>query len=113
MLKLKQLVFNSAEKDNSSSSPQSEIERSLKYPEFRIAPNFEGSVIHHHYMYNLGLGKNTGILQRVVSALSRFGPGSFRPGSFRPELFWPWVVLANFGGLFRPDFFQPYGSYLW
>ena len=45
MFKLKQLVFNSAENNNSSSSPQSEIERNLKYPEFRIAPNFEGSAI--------------------------------------------------------------------
>ena len=39
--------------------------------------------------------------------LSHFGPGSFRPGSFRPELFWPWVVLANFGGLFRLIFSNP------
>ena len=38
---------------------------------------------------------------RVVSALSRFGPGSFRPGSFRP-----WVVWAKFGGSFRPNFFE-------
>ena len=37
---------------------------------------------------------------RVVSALSRFGPGLFRPGSFRPL-----VVSANFGGSFRPEFF--------
>ena len=34
---------------------------------------------------------------RVVSALSRFGPESFRPGSIRP-----WVVSAQFGGSFRP-----------
>ena len=33
---------------------------------------------------------------RVVSALSRFGPGSIRP----------WVVSAQFGGLFRPIFSQ-------
>ena len=43
---------------------------------------------------------------RVVSALSRFGPGSFRPGSFRPESFRPWVVSAQFGGSFRPIFFN-------
>ena len=36
---------------------------------------------------------------RVVSALSRFGPGSFRPGSIRP-----WVVSAQFGGSFGPIF---------
>ena len=36
---------------------------------------------------------------RVVSAQSRVGPGLFWPGSFRP-----WVVSANFGGPFRPDF---------
>ena len=36
---------------------------------------------------------------RVVSALSRFGPGSLRPGSIRP-----WVVSAQFGGSFRPFF---------
>ena len=29
---------------------------------------------------------------RVVSALSRFGPGSIRPGSFRPGSIRPWVV---------------------
>ena len=40
---------------------------------------------------------------RVVSAQSRFGPGSFPPGSFRP-----WVVLAQFGGSFRPFFFLNY-----
>ena len=39
---------------------------------------------------------------RVVSALSRFGPGSFRPGSFRPGSIRPWVVSAHFGGSFRP-----------
>ena len=48
---------------------------------------------------------------RVVSALSRFGPGSFRPGSFRPGSFrpgsiLPWVVSAQFGGSFRPIFSQ-------
>ena len=31
---------------------------------------------------------------RVVSALSRFGPESFRPGSFRPGSIRPWVVSA-------------------
>ena len=34
----------------------------------------------------------------------RFGPESFRPGSFRPESIRPWVVSANFGESFRPDF---------
>ena len=43
---------------------------------------------------------------RVVSALSRFGPGSFRPGSFRPGSIRPWVVSAQFGGSFRPIFFS-------
>ena len=43
---------------------------------------------------------------RVVSALSRFGPGSFRPGSFRPGSIRPWVVSAQFGGSFRPIFSQ-------
>ena len=52
MFKLKQLVFNSAENNNSSSSPQSENERNLKYPEFRIAPNFEGSAI----LFTLSVG---------------------------------------------------------
>ena len=27
------------------------------------------------------------------------------PGRFGPESFRPWVVLAKFGGSFRPDFF--------
>ena len=36
---------------------------------------------------------------RDVSALSRFGIGSFRPVSFQP-----WVVSANLGGSFRLDF---------
>ena len=35
----------------------------------------------------------------VVSAMSRFGPGSLRPESFRP-----WVVSANLRGSFWPDF---------
>ena len=35
------------------------------------------------------LNGNRSFRPRVVSALSRFGPGSFRPGSFRPELFRP------------------------
>ena len=38
---------------------------------------------------------------RVVSALSRFGPGSFRSGSIRP-----WVISAQSGGSFRPIFSQ-------
>ena len=41
---------------------------------------------------------------RVVSALSRFGIGSFRPGSFRPGSIRPWVVSAQFGRSFRPIF---------
>ena len=41
---------------------------------------------------------------RVVSALSRFGPGSFRPGSFRPGSIRPWVVSAQLGWSFRPIF---------
>ena len=44
---------------------------------------------------------------RVVSALRLFGHGLFRAGSFRPGLFRPWVVSANFGGSFRPDFLSP------
>ena len=49
----------------------------------------------------------------VVSALSRFGPGSFRPGSFGPGSIRPWVVSAQFGGSFRPIFFsQPSGLLL-
>ena len=43
---------------------------------------------------------------RVVSALSRFGPGSFRPGSFRPGSIRPSVVSAQFGGSFWPIFSQ-------
>ena len=43
---------------------------------------------------------------RIVSALSRFGPGSFRPGSFRPGSIRPCVVSAQFGGSFRPIFSQ-------
>ena len=43
---------------------------------------------------------------RVVSALSRFRPGSFRPGSFQPGSIWPGVVSAQFGGSFRPIFSQ-------
>ena len=45
-----------------------------------------------------GVG-NGSFRPRVVSALSRFGPGSFQPGSFRP-----WVISAQFGGSFRPIF---------
>ena len=48
---------------------------------------------------------------RVVSALSRFGRGSFRPGSFRPGSIRPWVVSAQFGGSFRPIFSQLSGLY--
>ena len=43
---------------------------------------------------------------RVVSAVSRFGPGSFRPESFRPGSIRPWVVSPQFGGSFRPIFSQ-------
>ena len=43
---------------------------------------------------------------RVVSALSRFGPGSFRPGSFRPGSIRPWFFSAQFDGSFRPIFFS-------
>ena len=43
---------------------------------------------------------------RVVSVLSRFGPGSFRPGSFRPGSIRPWVVSAQFGGSLWPIFFS-------
>ena len=45
----------------------------------------------------LGTGSwygNGSFRPRVVSALSRFGPGSFRPGSFRPGSIRPWVVSA-------------------
>ena len=45
----KTIGFNSAENNNSSSSPESETERNLKYPEFRIALNFEGSAIINAY----------------------------------------------------------------
>ena len=45
----------------------------------------------------------------VVSAKSRFGPGSLRPVSFRPESFRPSVVSANLRGSFRPDFFTTLG----
>ena len=41
---------------------------------------------------------------RVVSALSHFGPESFRPGSFWPGSIRSWVVSAKFGGSFRPIF---------
>ena len=51
-------------------------------------------------------GGNGSFRPRVVSALSRFGPGSFRPGSFRPGSIRPWVVSAQFGGSFRPIFFS-------
>ena len=48
---------------------------------------------------------------RVVSAQSRFGPGSFRPGSFRPGSIRPWVVSALFGGSFRPFFLNYQACY--
>ena len=48
---------------------------------------------------------------RVVSAKSRFGPGSFRPGSFRPGSIRPWVVSAQFGGSFRPIFLNYHVCY--
>ena len=51
---------------------------------------------------------NVSFWPRAVSTLSRFGQGLFRPGSFWPESFWPWVVSANFGELFQPDFFKYY-----
>ena len=50
--------------------------------------------------YTLWVG-NGSFRPRVISALSRFGPGSFWPGSFRP-----WVVSDQFGGSFRPIFSQ-------
>ena len=54
-------------------------------------------------IFSLGNGS---FRPRVVSALSRFGPGSFRHGSFRPGSIRPWVVSAQFGGSFRPIFSQ-------
>ena len=48
---------------------------------------------------------------RVVSALSRFGPGSFRSESFRPGSIRPWVVSAQFGGSFRPIFLNYQACY--
>ena len=48
---------------------------------------------------------------RVVSALSYFGPGSFRPRSFRPGSIRPWVVPAQFVGSFRPIFSQLSGLF--
>ena len=50
------LVFNSAEKDNSNASPQSAIERNLKYPEFRVAPNY-----HHRYYFSRSLEFSRGL----------------------------------------------------
>ena len=44
---------------------------------------------------------------RLVSALSRFDPGSFQSESFRHESFHRWVVSTIFGGSFWPYFFQP------
>ena len=41
-------------------------------------------------------------LGSFVSALTHFGPESFRPGSFRSESFRSWVVSALFGRSFRP-----------
>ena len=53
-----------------------------------------------------GFRGNGSFRPRVVSALSRFGPGSFRPGSIRPGSIRPWVVSAQFGRSFRPIFFS-------
>ena len=62
--------------------------------------------MHQHFVTTAPMGPEiAGLRSRVVSALSRFGPGSFRPGSFRPGSFRPWVVSAKFGGSFRPVFF--------
>ena len=46
------------------------------------------------------------MLKRVVSALRRFGPESFRPGpeSFRPGSFWP--------GSFQPSLVGRFGLFL-
>ena len=52
------------------------------------------------------LAGNGSFRPRVVSDLSRFGPGSFRPGSFQPGSFQPWVISAYFGGSFQPNFSQ-------
>ena len=41
-----------------------------------------------------GLHRSVSFRPRVVSALRRFGPGSFRPGSFRPNL------VSRFGLIF-------------
>ena len=61
----------------------------------------------HQGWFNLLIQSGNGSFRpRVVSALSRFGPGSFRPGSFRPGSIRPWVVSAQFGGSFRPIFFS-------
>ena len=40
------------------------------------------------------------ILGSFVSALSNFGPESFRPGSFRPESFGPGSFRPNLVGRF-------------
>ena len=60
--------------------------------------NYHDLQYSHIFIYSTGNGS---FRPRVVSALSRFGPGSFRPGSIRP-----WVVSAQFGGSFRPIFSQ-------
>ena len=49
---------------------------------------------------------NGSFRQRVVSALSRFGPGSFRPGSFRPWSIRPWGP-----GSFRPNSVGRFGLF--
>ena len=51
-------------------------------------------------------GGNGSFRPRVVSALSRFGPGSFWPGSIRP-----WVISAQFGGSFRLFFLNYQACY--
>ena len=51
------------------------------------------------------------VRSRVVSALSRFGPESFRSWVFSARVVSAWVVSAKFGGSFRPDFFKvPWGK---
>ena len=64
-----------------------------------------GTISCHSNQSSYSIG-NGSFRPRVVSALSRFGPGSFRPGSFRPGSIRPWVVSAKFGGSFRPRFSQ-------
>ena len=69
---------------------------------YGVAENQSGLLWGSELNVNLELLNGNGSFRpRVVSALSRFGPGSFRPGSIRP-----WVVSAQFGGSFRPIFSQ-------